>query len=157
MARTVLHISAGKLTPYAGDYQYYLDKSRATSERAALTAGEKLTNFQPAAPKESAASAAGGNAPTPRKSKEQKRAEADERQAKSRIKKEHDAKVASLEMQIAALEARQQQITAELEKPETYEAGGAAMNLNRESMSVSQSLERLTAEWEVLSAQNVEG
>jgi ATP-binding cassette subfamily F protein 3 len=60
-------------------------------------------------------------------------------------------------MQIAALEARQQQITAELEKPETYEAGGAAMNLNRESMSVSQSLERLTAEWEVLSAQNVEG
>jgi hypothetical protein len=31
------------------------------------------------------------------------------------------------------------------------------MNLNRESMSVSQSLERLTAEWEVLSAQNVEG
>ena len=156
MARTVLHISAGKLTPYAGDYQYYLDKSKATSERAALTAGEKLTNFQPAAPKESD-SAAGGNAPTPRKSKEQRRAEADERQAKSRIKKEHDAKVASVEMQIAALEARQQQITAELEKSETYEAGGAAMNLNRESLSVSQSLERLTAEWEALSAQNVEG
>ena len=99
----------------------------------------------------------GGNAPTPRKSKEQRRAEADERQAKSRIKKEHDAKVASVEMQIAALEARQQQITAELEKSETYEAGGAAMNLNRESLSVSQSLERLTAEWEALSAQNVEG
>ena len=156
MARTVLHISAGKLTPYAGDYQYYLDKSKATSERAALTAGEKLENFQPAAARHSASTAAGGNAPTPRKSKEQKRAEADARQAQSRIKKEHDAKVASLEMQIVALETRQKQITAELEKPETYEAGGTAMDLNRESMSVSASLERLTAEWEKLSAQNVE-
>src|SRR6195256_2129394 len=37
VAKTVLHISAGKLTPYAGDYDYYLDKSRATSARAALT------------------------------------------------------------------------------------------------------------------------
>ena len=156
MARTVLHISAGKLTPYAGDYQYYLDKSRATSERAALTAGDKLSNDQPVATKQTAAFSAGGNAPTPRKSKEQKRAEAEERQAKSRIKKEHDTKVASLEMQIAALETRQQQITAELEKPATYEPGGAAMNLNRESMSVSASLERLTAEWEALSAKNME-
>ena len=48
MAKTVLHISAGQLTPYAGDYQYYLDKSKATSARAALTAGEKLHNAQPA-------------------------------------------------------------------------------------------------------------
>ncbi len=157
MARTVLHISAGKLTPYAGDYQYYLDKSRATSERAALTAGEKLTNAQPAQAKDSAPTASGGNAPTPRKSKEQKRAEAEARQAISRVKKEHDARVASLEMQIATLEGRQKEITAELENPATYDAGGAVMNLNRELMSVSASLERLTAEWETLSAQSVEG
>src|SRR5205814_9844868 len=36
IAKTVLHINAGKLTPYAGDYDYYLDKSRATSARAGL-------------------------------------------------------------------------------------------------------------------------
>src|SRR5881398_810988 len=47
IARSVLHISAGKLTSYAGDYDYYLDKSRAVSARAALTAGEKLQNAQP--------------------------------------------------------------------------------------------------------------
>ena len=34
---SVLHINAGKLTPYAGDYDYYLDKSKATPQRAALT------------------------------------------------------------------------------------------------------------------------
>ena len=48
MAKSVLHISSGTLTPYAGDYQYYLDKSKATSARAALTAGDKLGNAQPA-------------------------------------------------------------------------------------------------------------
>src|SRR6476661_124595 len=47
IATSVLHINAGKLTPYAGDYDYYLDKSRATSARAALTSGDKLQNFQP--------------------------------------------------------------------------------------------------------------
>src|SRR3954447_5284891 len=47
IAKTVLHINAGKLTPYAGDYNYYLDKSRATSARAALTSGDRLTNLQP--------------------------------------------------------------------------------------------------------------
>ncbi len=153
MARTVLHISAGQLTPYAGDYQYYLDKSKATSERAALTAGEKLTNAQPAQAKDSACVAAGGNAPTPRKSKEQKRAEAEVRQALSKVKKEHEAKVVSLEMQIAAKEGRQKEIAAEMEKPETYESGGAAMNLNRELLAVTEALERLTVEWETLSAQ----
>src|SRR5947209_15365623 len=35
IARTVLHISAGRLTPYAGDYQYYLEKSKTTSAREA--------------------------------------------------------------------------------------------------------------------------
>jgi ATP-binding cassette subfamily F protein 3 len=90
MARTVLHISAGKLTPYAGNYDYYLEKSKATSERAALTAGEKLTNAQPVAAPTPAA-AASGNAPTPRKSKEQKRAEAEARQALSRVRKEPEA------------------------------------------------------------------
>ena len=39
LARQVLHVQAGRLTPYAGDYDYYLDKSKAANERAALTAG----------------------------------------------------------------------------------------------------------------------
>src|SRR5213079_470387 len=47
IAKTVLHINGGKLTPYAGDYNYYLDKTRATSAREALTTGDKLHNYQP--------------------------------------------------------------------------------------------------------------
>ncbi|MFL6595004.1 MAG: ABC-F family ATP-binding cassette domain-containing protein, partial [Chthoniobacterales bacterium] len=47
VAKSVLHINVGQLTPYAGDYDYYLEKSRATSERGALVAGDKLQNAQP--------------------------------------------------------------------------------------------------------------
>src|ERR1700676_1538212 len=39
IATSVLHINAGRLTFYPGDYDYYLDKSKATSARTALTAG----------------------------------------------------------------------------------------------------------------------
>src|SRR5581483_9711278 len=41
LAGHVVHVNAGRLTHYSGDYQYYLDKTAATSERAALTAGAK--------------------------------------------------------------------------------------------------------------------
>ena len=156
MATTVLHISAGQLTPYAGDYQYYLEKSKATSARAALTAGEQLTNSQPVAPEKTASSDSAEKTPTPRKTKEQKRAEAEARQAKSRLKKEHEAKVADLEKRILTLETRLAEITAELEKPETYQANGAAVTLSRESVTVSATLEQLIAEGLLLSSQTGE-
>src|SRR3954471_14515030 len=47
IATSVLHINGGRLTPYPGDYDYYLDKSKSGSARAALTAGSKLDNAQP--------------------------------------------------------------------------------------------------------------
>jgi len=156
MATTVLHISAGQLTPYAGDYQYYLEKSKATSARAALTAGEQLTNSQPVAPEKTVSSDSAEKIPTPRKTKEQKRAEAEARQAKSRLKKEHEAKVTDLEKRILALETRLAEITAELEKPETYQANGAAVTLSRESVTVSATLEQLIAEGLLLSSQTEE-
>jgi ATP-binding cassette subfamily F protein 3 len=156
MATTVLHISAGQLTPYAGDYQYYLEKSKATSARAALTAGEQLTNSQPVVPEKTVSSSSVEKSPTPRKTKEQKRAEAEARQAKSRLKKEHEAKVSDLEKRILTLETRLAEITAELEKPETYQANGAAVTLSRESVTVSATLEQLIAEGLLLSSQTEE-
>src|SRR5207245_5410366 len=39
LANQVVHVHAGHLTPYPGGYQYYLDKTKAQSERAGLTAG----------------------------------------------------------------------------------------------------------------------
>src|SRR5471030_1823013 len=39
LAENVLHVHSGRLTPYAGNYEYYLEKSKAVDARAALTAG----------------------------------------------------------------------------------------------------------------------
>ena len=41
LANHVVHVNAGRLTHYPGGYQYYLDKTKALSARAALTAGDK--------------------------------------------------------------------------------------------------------------------
>jgi ATP-binding cassette subfamily F protein 3 len=150
IATSVLHIDAGRLTAYPGDYEYYLDKSKATSARAALTAGEGLGNAQPAT--------ANGtepprSAPGLREQKEQRRADAEQRKAIAKIKRERDKRVGELEMQIASLEGRLKELTAELEEPSAYEPGGNAVALNRELSAVSKDLERLTAAWEEATAE----
>src|SRR5205814_2569083 len=91
VAKTVLHINAGKLTPYAGDYDYYLDKSRATSARAALTSGDKLSNAQPVAA--IAGQNGKGEKPGLRETREERRAAAEERKAEAKLKRDHEKKV----------------------------------------------------------------
>ena len=149
VAKTVLHIGAGTLTPYAGDYDYYLDKTRATSARAALTSSCKLHNLQPTGAG-SGIGDPGYKLPGMRETREQRRAEAEQRKALAKTKREHEKRVRDLEMQILNLDGRQKELSEDLEKPETYEAGGAVMNLNRELLAVTADLERLTAEWERL-------
>jgi ATP-binding cassette subfamily F protein 3 len=137
LANHVVHVNAGRLTHYSGDYQYYLDKNPATSARAALTAGARVEEPRPAR-----AEKTGG------KSKEQKRQEAEERQSRSRVRKEQQQLVHRLEKEIAELEKKQVELTAELEKPETYEKPGRAMEINRELMHAQERLAEVTPEWE---------
>ncbi|HEX4644566.1 MAG TPA: ATP-binding cassette domain-containing protein, partial [Verrucomicrobiae bacterium] len=137
LASHVVHINAGRLTHYAGDYQYYLDKTAATSARAALTAGAKTETVK----RDSADKASV-------KSKEQKRLEAEQRQVRSRARHEQQQLVRDLEKEIAALEKRQVELTAELEKPETYQQPGRAMEINRDLIYTQERLAELTPEWE---------
>jgi len=88
--------------------------------------------------------------------KEQKRREAAERQARSNVRKDAQQLVHTLEKRISFLEARQSEITAELEKPETYEHGGTASNLNREMRQNEIELARINPEWEVAAAKLAE-
>jgi hypothetical protein len=52
-----------------------------------------------------------------------------------------------LEKEISELESQQKELTAELEKPETY-SNGKAMQINRDLMHVHDRLPEVTAEWE---------
>jgi ATP-binding cassette subfamily F protein 3 len=142
LAKHVVHINAGELTHYPGDYQYYLDKTKALSARAALTSTGK-EGVPPSQNKNSAPPVV----PTLNR-KEQKRLEAEQRQARSNERKHQQQKVHTLEKQIQALELRQQELTAELEKPEAYDHPAHAMKINRELVGIPQHLADLTAQWE---------
>jgi ATP-binding cassette subfamily F protein 3 len=135
LAQTVLHVHSGRLTAYAGNYDYYLDKSKATNERAALTAG-----FTDARPVQAAAKAM-------EKAKEPKRPEADARAKAAEIKKLR-GDMTALEQQISELEKSQAELAAALEAPETYSHPGRAQQLNRELSKIVDRLQATTTEWE---------
>ncbi|MDB6130489.1 MAG: transporter related [Verrucomicrobiales bacterium] len=133
------------MTHYKGDYQYYLDKTAATSARAALTS----TNVGKPAAK--IVAAVKTSLPQPSPNKEAKREEAEQRQAKAKELRDKKSQVDKLEKEIALLEKRRLELTAELENPETYAKGGAASQINRELMELEETLGRLNASWEAAS------
>jgi ATP-binding cassette, subfamily F, member 3 len=126
LARHVLHVNNGLLTPYHGDYQYYLEKSAATAPAPVVAVAEP---------------------PRPSR-RDQKRAEAEARQARSRERQARQHTVRELEKEIARLEQLQKDFTAELENPATYEKPGRAVAVNRELSAVTEDLARVIADWE---------
>ena len=138
LAQNVLHVHSGRLTPYAGDYDYYLEKSRAKNERAALTAG-----FTDARPEQNAKApeAKPGAARAPEK-----------RPNASAIKKLR-VEVGHLEEEVSKLEAKQNELAAALEAPETYSEPGRAQHLNRELSAIVDLLGTATAAWEKAAAE----
>jgi ATP-binding cassette subfamily F protein 3 len=129
IAKTVLHVHSGRLTQYAGDYAYYLEKSKAGNERAALTAG-----FTDGRPKQA-------EAPKADKPK------AAAKPSASDIRK-LKAEVTKCEQQVADLEAKQAKLTAELADPATYAQGAKVQQLNAELKSTTEALQAATAAWE---------
>jgi ATP-binding cassette subfamily F protein 3 len=146
LANHVVQVSAGELRHFPGGYDYYLHKTAATSARAALTAGDAEAGVPPRP--------AGTRTSADRKAR--KRLEAEQRNARARARREHQAVVDRLETRIAALEARQVEIAAELEKPETYQPGGAAAQHNREMRHNEEELAQLTKEWEAAASKVAE-
>jgi ATP-binding cassette, subfamily F, member 3 len=145
LSNHVVHVDAGRLTQYPGGYSYYLDKTKALSERAGLTAAGQSLGAGPLDAKGARAQRPDSQAAA---RKDQKRLEAEHRQSRSRQRKTQQALVERLEREIQELEARQAELVAELEKPETYEKPGLAPRVNRELLEVSERLATLTPQWE---------
>jgi ATP-binding cassette subfamily F protein 3 len=146
VAQQVLHIDAGRLTAYAGNYDYYVEKSRATDARYATVAA----GFTDARPVQQAGKGPAQAQPARSgpKTKEQKRAEAEARAARTAPLKAAKARVQKLEAEIATLEKSQADLTAALEAPATYNEAGKAQQLNRELALAVARLKAATEEWE---------
>ena len=133
LAQNVLHVHSGRLTPYAGDYDYYLDKSKSTDARFALTAG--FTDARPVQQKTAAAPA-----PVAKKS-------AGKTASPNEVRKfrEH---VGQLEKAVVDLEKKQAEITADLEDPASYADKGKFHHLNRELSTIVDQITAATKAWE---------
>ena len=144
LATTVLHISAGKLTPYAGDYQYYLEKSNQTSGRASLVSGEALTDSRVG----EVIPAAAAEPVKLFKTREEKKVENQRREAALIAKRNIKKSVTEMEKLITDLEKKQADLALELELPATYDHPAGAMRLNRSLMDVQDLLAKTTERWE---------
>jgi len=146
LATSVLHISAGRLTPYAGDYQYYLEKSGSLSARAALVApGDhrpENTTKVAESPREKMGL---------KEIKAQRRAEAELRKAANKALRDSMARLKAAEEEISRLETRQGELVAELENMGTTNSG-STFSLNRELAELQERLEAVMEEWESLSS-----
>ena len=142
LATSVIHVQAGRLTPYAGNYDYYLDKSRATGARAGTVAS--LGNFQPAEAAPSKPNAGMGM----KEVRAMRRAESEARQVIARKRRARQKKVEDTEREIHTLEARQAELTRDLEDPATYDNPSKAIEVNRLLAGVADALAKATAAWE---------
>jgi ATP-binding cassette subfamily F protein 3 len=145
LANHVVRVENGRLRHFTGGYQYYLDKT-SQSARVALTSSGRDAFHRVPNQKEKFGDAVESVPTTSRKG--QKRIEAEQRQARSRKRQEIQKRITALEKEIAELEVREKELTAELEKPETYATGGRATQINRELMEVHDRLAGANTEWE---------
>ncbi|MBM3857596.1 MAG: ABC-F family ATP-binding cassette domain-containing protein [Verrucomicrobia bacterium] len=151
LATSVLHIHAGHLTPYAGDYEYYLEKSGSTSARAALVAPGKaqlLSNYQPQHQIESAPAAPKMGL---KEIKAQRKAEAELRKAANKERRDMEKKISALEEEIVVLENSKKEVEDSLENPASYN-DGSAFTLNRKLSQLLEKLAQKNWEWEELAA-----
>ncbi len=135
LAQKVLHISAGKITPYAGGYDYYLQKNAVADER------QGLFNARPEETKDDS-----GNLTT----REQKKLENQKRREETLRKREETMRLNRLEREIMALETKIQELTAQLEDPTVYSDHLALRKLNDELTELQTALAEKYSLWESL-------
>ena len=142
LANKVLHVADGVLTPYLGDYEFYLHKTKANSARAALTAGgaggsaAKGKGKEANSAKPATAPVATGKPAAPNRSDVQKQ-----------LKKLQQS-VQKLEQQIEQLEAKKRDLARALEDPNLWREAARADAMNREFQAAVTQLAAVSAQWE---------
>jgi ATP-binding cassette subfamily F protein 3 len=144
IANHVVRVERGQLRHFPGGYDYYLHKT-ALGARDGLTGGGAT---RPTGESLVPSPAPAGRPLVRNERKEQKRLAAEQRQARSRRRRELQQRVEVLEAEIARLESREQELVKELESPETYATSGRAVEINEDLRALHERLPQAHAEWE---------
>ncbi|MBN2091638.1 ABC-F family ATP-binding cassette domain-containing protein [candidate division KSB1 bacterium] len=133
----VIEIERCHVREFLGNYSYYLDKREefAIYNEPGISSpeNEEKTDSQ-----------------NIKKSKEQKRLEAEERQKQYEIKKQRQKKLKPIESQIERLEARKIVLEQEMTRPDFYTDPERTKAIMLEHKQISAELPQLYAEWEML-------
>jgi ATP-binding cassette subfamily F protein 3 len=125
----------GQITEYDGNYSYYLGKREIRDTPPVFTGKDNNnTVSQPVS--------AG------KKTKEQRRLEAEARQAVSKDRNRLEKEVADLEDKISLFEKAKETLEARMARPETYDDGQLAVALQTEYAGVNRDLETYSRQWE---------
>ena len=134
LAQSVVHVENGELTPYPGEYDYYLEKR---SERQQFCSASSKVNNATQTSKASVLS-----------SKARRRLEAQARQKRSQLLQNYRKKVETHEQRIIEIEARLAGLGKILSNKAIYRDTTVAKALKREEREKREELKQATAEWE---------
>lgn len=141
LCQRTIRIESGKVTNYAGDYDYYLHKSGASTAQTGLIEG-----LRDQRPSEQKASKSPNKSLNP---KEQRRLRAQEQDRRKAEKGRQEDKVRKLEKEITRLEEEQETLNARLAEPEAYDDPEKAKDLNLQASRLARQLSQRNHEWEI--------
>ncbi|HEY5548711.1 MAG TPA: ABC-F family ATP-binding cassette domain-containing protein [Coriobacteriia bacterium] len=143
IATKIIHVEDGVATVYEGDYDYFLWKrEQANAPVAASVAKQAAPAAASATGQEGAAPRSGG-----KKTKEQKRAEAEARNKAYRSGKPEKSRIGELDIAIATAQARDVELLELLGKPELYVDKAAFDAAMAEYGALKSRLAALEKEW----------
>ena len=141
LAKRTIRIEAGKTTNFAGDYDYYLWKSGAASEKEGLVEG-----LRDARPNEQSLNRSKAKVLS---AKERRRMKAEANKQANREKKRMQELVSKLEKEILELEDEQAVINEQLADPDSYNDPEKGKALNEYASRIARRLKERNYEWEI--------
>jgi len=141
LGKRTIRIESGKITNFAGDYDYYLWKSGSASAQTGLIEGLRNSRPEQNNPAES-----GGKVLS---AKEKRRQRSQEREKKKAERGKLEDKVRRLEKEIMQLEEEQNLCNEELANPDSYNDPDKAKELNTQAARLARNLQERNYEWEI--------
>lgn len=141
LGKRTIRIESGKITDYAGNYDYYLWKSGSASAQTGLIEG-----LRDARPEQTSHAKNGEKALS---AKEKRRQRSQEREKKKAERRKLEDKVRKLEKEIMQLEEEQGICNEGLANPDSYNDKDKAKELNNQASRLARNLQQKNYEWEI--------